>query len=99
MRCAPPAVGASLPSCGRLPRFVPTRPLCLPSPLCRRPRRFNSWDRQVFEWTGADGKPTSIKDFDRFQHNMIMGGYSADQAIDNDDVSGPAAVTRLPPRS
>jgi hypothetical protein len=50
---------------------------------------FNSWDRQVYEWIGADGKVTSTKDFDQFQHNMITGGYSADEAIDNDDVRAP----------
>jgi hypothetical protein len=48
---------------------------------------FNSWDRDVFEFDGLDGQPTTIRDPDMIFRNFIIANYNSLGAIDNDDGS------------
>ena len=49
---------------------------------------FNSWDRQPFMYTGADGKPTFVPRTNRIgPHNFFENDYNPQEAVDNDDSS------------
>jgi len=39
----------------------------------------NSWDRQVWEWLGEDGKPTWQKKWDNLYQNIMFGEYQVQE--------------------
>jgi len=48
---------------------------------------FNSWDRQPFLTTVADGTPSLNPQYSLIHHNMFIGNYGSEATIDNDDGS------------
>ena len=49
---------------------------------------FNSWDRQPFMYTGADGKPTFVPRTNVIgPGNFFVNNYNPQEAVDNDDSS------------
>jgi len=49
---------------------------------------FNSWDRQPFMYTGADGTPTFVPRTNVIgPHNFFENDYNPQEAVDNDDSS------------